>query len=277
MSAWLLLLAAPLLGGLVYGAERMVRARMQNRQGPPLLQPFYDLFKLADKRPMVVHSFHAMLGVLHFFAVWFALAILLFGGDILMAVFIHLLASALLITAAFSAPSVYSQLGGFRELVTVLAYEPIYILAAVGLYLVQGSFMAGSAFSASEPSLWMLWPLFLALLIVMPAKLKKSPFDVSEAHQELIGGPEIEFSGIFYEALYTARWLEYIYAYLFLLLFTGANLWLGAGVVIGVFFLINLVDNATARITYPQMVRGIYATALPLAVGNLLYLSLGGA
>jgi len=45
----LLILFAPLLGGLVYGFERIIRARMQRRTGPPLLQPFYDFLKLADK------------------------------------------------------------------------------------------------------------------------------------------------------------------------------------------------------------------------------------
>jgi len=35
----LLILLAPLIGGLVYGFERIIKARMQRRIGPPLLQP----------------------------------------------------------------------------------------------------------------------------------------------------------------------------------------------------------------------------------------------
>ena len=33
----------PLLGGLMAGMDRKITARMQGRQGPPLLQPFYDV------------------------------------------------------------------------------------------------------------------------------------------------------------------------------------------------------------------------------------------
>ncbi|HWI60585.1 MAG TPA: NADH-quinone oxidoreductase subunit H, partial [Symbiobacteriaceae bacterium] len=40
-----LLLLAPLYAGLT----RKLRARLQNRQGPPILQPYFDLFKLLGK------------------------------------------------------------------------------------------------------------------------------------------------------------------------------------------------------------------------------------
>ena len=71
----LLILLAPVLGGLVYGFERIIKARMQRRIGPPLLQPFYDFLKLADKRQMIVHSAHAFLGIMHFVSLWVALAV----------------------------------------------------------------------------------------------------------------------------------------------------------------------------------------------------------
>ncbi|HTM92687.1 MAG TPA: NADH-quinone oxidoreductase subunit H, partial [Flavisolibacter sp.] len=95
----LLIVLAPAIGGLVYGFERVVKARMQRRVGPPLLQPFYDFFKLADKRRMIVHSTHAFLGIMHFFSLWFALAVLILGGDLILVIFLHLLSTALLILA----------------------------------------------------------------------------------------------------------------------------------------------------------------------------------
>ncbi len=39
------ILLAPLLGGLMSGIDRIISDRMQGRQGPPLLQPFYDIIK----------------------------------------------------------------------------------------------------------------------------------------------------------------------------------------------------------------------------------------
>ena len=62
----ILTLFAPILGGFIYGVERIVKARMQSRIGPPLMQPFYDFFKLMDKRPLMVHSLHAVMGVMYF-------------------------------------------------------------------------------------------------------------------------------------------------------------------------------------------------------------------
>ena len=93
----LLILLAPLIGGLVYGFERIIKARMQRRIGPPLLQPFYDFLKLADKRKMIVHSAHAFLGIMHFVSLWFALAVLLLGGDLILVIFLHLLSTSLII------------------------------------------------------------------------------------------------------------------------------------------------------------------------------------
>src|SRR5664279_4609608 len=92
----LLIVLAPFIGGLVYGFERIVKARMQRRIGPPLLQPFYDFLKLADKRKMIVHSTHAFLGIMHFVSLWFALAVLLLGGDLILVIFLHLLSTSLL-------------------------------------------------------------------------------------------------------------------------------------------------------------------------------------
>ena len=40
---------APILGGLTSGIDRKITARMQGRQGPPVLQPFYDVIKLLKK------------------------------------------------------------------------------------------------------------------------------------------------------------------------------------------------------------------------------------
>ena len=52
----LYILLAPVLGGLMEGLDRVVSARMQGRQGPPLLQPFYDVYKLLAKQTTVVNS-----------------------------------------------------------------------------------------------------------------------------------------------------------------------------------------------------------------------------
>jgi ech hydrogenase subunit B len=267
----LLVLFAPIIGGLVYGIERKVKARMQNRIGPPILQPFYDFFKLADKRAMIVHSAHAFFGIMHFVSLWFALGVLIFGGDLILVIFLHLLSTALLILGGFSTRSVFSHLGANRSAISALAYEPVLIIIAVSIFMITGSFNVSSIFDGfSQPLLYKLPLAFIALLMILPIKLKKSPFDVAEGHQEIVGGVEIEYSGIFYEFLYTAKWLDYVFCYALVFLFAGNNYILGAVLVIGTFLYINALDNSTARVNYKQMLRFALAVALPIAFINLV-------
>ena len=266
----LLIILAPLIGGLVYGFERIVKARMQRRIGPPVLQPFYDFLKLADKRKMIIHSAHAFLGIMHFVSLWFALGVLLLGGDLILVIFLHLLSTALLILAAYSTRSIFSHLGANRTAISILAYEPVLIIIAVSIFILTGSFDAAAAFQSEQPLLYKMPLAFIALLLVLPIKLKKSPFDVAEAHQELTGGVELEFSGIFYEAVYTAKWLDFVFCYALVYLFAGNNMLLGAGLIVFTFFYLNALDNSTARVSYKQMLRFSLTVSFSLAFINLL-------
>jgi ech hydrogenase subunit B len=266
----LLVVLAPIIGGLVYGIERKVKARMQRRIGPPVLQPFYDFMKLAGKRSMIVHSAHAFFGIMHFVSLWFALGVLIFGGDLILVIFLHLLSTALLILGGFSTRSIFSHLGANRSAISALAYEPVLIIIAISIYMVTGSFEVSSIFDQTAPLLYKLPLAFIALLMILPIKLKKSPFDVAEGHQEVVGGAEIEYSGIFFEFLYTAKWLDYVFCYALVYLFGASNPIIGAALVVGTFFYINLLDNSTARVNYKQMLRFALAVALPIAFINLL-------
>ena len=64
------LIFAPVVCGLLAGFDRIITARMQGRFGPPLLQPFYDVFKLFEKENLGIgkffHSFYLMcLSLIH--------------------------------------------------------------------------------------------------------------------------------------------------------------------------------------------------------------------
>ncbi|MDX1295067.1 MAG: NADH-quinone oxidoreductase subunit H, partial [Sulfurimonadaceae bacterium] len=87
-------------------------------------------------------------------------------------------------------------------------------------------------------------------------------------------GVEVEYSGLFYEFLYMARFMEYLFIYSFVYLFGGASHWLGAALVILAFFAVNLVDNATARVRTDQMLGIVYKLAMVLAVINIVWILL---
>ena len=267
-------LFAPIFGGVVYGIERVVKARMQSRQGPPLLQPFYDFFKLMDKRAIMIHSFHALMGIMYFITEWFALAVLILGNDLLIAVFFHVIAVLALVIGASSVRSPYSVLGALRELMHMISYEPLMVLLVVALFLVTGSFNIIDVLSYEGYPILKLPLVFFAFLLTIPMMLHKSPFDIAEAHQEIIGGPEIEYSGPFYEAVYTGKWIEYVYVFTFVFLFGGSHYWLGALLVIFAFLFVNLIDNSTARLDFRKMVKFAWFVLIPLASINVILLAL---
>jgi len=270
----IIVLLAPIIGALIYGLERVVKAKMQNRKGPPLLQPFYDLFKLMDKKNYIVSSSHALLALFHLIAVWISFALFVFGVDLILIIFMHLLSNILLIVAAFSVNSIYSHMGANRELIAALCYEPILILCAVGFFMLTGSFEVGVIFESDKTLLFYLPLLFITFMFAMLVKLKKSPFDFTEAHQEIIGGAEIEYGGIFFEALYTAKVIDYLFIFSFLYLFASNSILIGAILVIFAFFAMLLIDNSTARLSYIQSVKIAFFIMIPLASINLLILKL---
>ncbi|MDD2697647.1 MAG: NADH-quinone oxidoreductase subunit H [Arcobacteraceae bacterium] len=269
MIEYLLIALTPLFGGLIYGVQRVVKARMQNRVGPPILQPFYDMFKLLDKEVMIINNYHIIFAIMHLLTLWIVVAFVILGKSLLYVIFLHLLSSIFVVLAGYSVKSIYSHMGSNRELLSIVAYEPILILVAVGFYMVNGSFDIETI--RSNPStIASMIALFVAFLLTMPIKLKLSPFDATEAHQEIVGGVEVEYSGVFFEILYMAKWIEYVFIYLLLILFAGDNYFIAFGLFAIVFLALNLVDNATARVRIDSLVKIVLGFGLFLSIVNLI-------
>ena len=137
--AGLYLLLAPVPGGLIAGIDRKVTARMQGRVGPPLLQPFYDVAKLFEKENLVVTASQNffVLSYLVFMAVTGAL--FFSGGDMLLVIFAFTLSHIFLVLGAYASYSPYRHIGAERECLQIIAYEPMIILTAVGMFMVTRS------------------------------------------------------------------------------------------------------------------------------------------
>ncbi|MCK4400163.1 NADH-quinone oxidoreductase subunit H, partial [Candidatus Bathyarchaeota archaeon] len=124
----LYVLAAPLIGGLIVGLDRKITARMQSRVGPPLLQPFYDVIKLWGKEPFISSRMQPILATGYLVFAFTGLALLALGEDLLHILFTLTLADMCLVVSAYNSESPYSNLGGRRELLAMLSYEPIMVL-----------------------------------------------------------------------------------------------------------------------------------------------------
>jgi len=270
------LVAAPLLGGLLAGVDRIVTARMQSRLGPPIWQPFYDVWKLWQKENVVVrrsqnyYIFFFLLFVIFTGALFFA------GFDLLLVVFALTLAGIFFVLAAYKTSSPYSFIGAERELIQIMAYEPMVLLTAVGMYLATGSFYVHDIAGRSTSLIWTLPGVFLGFLFVLIIKFRKSPFDLSlshHAHQELVRGITTEFSGGALAIIEVAHWFENVLLLSWVYLFFTASPVLGVAAALAVYLLLILVDNTFARLKWQIALKSAWVATMLLGFGNIVALS----
>ena len=126
------LVLAPFVGGLLAGLDRKISARMQGRFGPPILQPFYDVSKLRQKEGITVNKVQDFYMGAFFFFIILTGAFFFAGGDLLLVIFTLTTASVFLIVAAYSSNSPYAEVGAERELLSMMAYEPMVLLVIIG-------------------------------------------------------------------------------------------------------------------------------------------------
>lgn len=273
------LVLAPFVGGLVAGIDRKLSARMQGRVGPPILQPFYDFLKLIEKENITVNK------VQDFYVMGFIFFVVVTGGlffagqSLLLIVFTLTLASVFLIVAAFSSNSPFSQIGAERELLQMLAYEPMVLFMTVGFYMCCGSFEIKDIMVAGVFPLPYLAGIFAGYVFVLTIKFRKSPFDLSmshHAHQELVAGLKTEFSGKTLALLELAHWYENIFLLGFVFLFfANGTLWgaaVGVAVCLLTYFLEIVIDNSFARMKWQVAINSAWIVALVLGTVNLFIL-----
>ena len=273
------LILAPVIGGLLAGIDRVISARMQGRHGPSVFQPFYDFFKLLEKEPITVNN------VQDFYIACFLLFIVVtgfffFAGmDLLLVIFTLSLASTFLIISAFSSNSAYPQMGAERELLQMMAYEPMVLITAIGFYLYSGSFNVADIIHNSKMSFPYMIGIFAGFLFILTIKMRKSPFDLSmshHAHQELVAGLKTEFSGKTLAMVEIAHWYENIFLLGFVFLFfangTIAGTVIGIVVCLVTYFFETFIDNNFARMKWNVALNSSWLVAITLGMINIVVL-----
>jgi len=266
---------APIVGGLLFGIDRRITARLQGRFGPPIMQPFYDFFKLLGKESIAVSKMQFVWIYSYLVLMIASLVCLVLQSDFLVLVFLLGFAGVSLVLGGFSTKSPYSHFGANRELLQILAYEPVLLLLAIGIYAQNGTFMVSTILSRQEPLLLSLWPLFIAVLYVLTIKMRKSPFDLAtshHAHQEIVKGITTEYSGSYLALYHLAEWYEIVLVLGVIVLFWANPIWIGLLIAFAAFLLELVVDNITARMTARWMVRLSWSVGLILGIINIAYL-----
>ena len=263
------------LGCLLQGADRIVSARMQGRKGPSIWQPYYDVRKLLEKDPAGSAHATTMLCGQSLLCAVVAGAAFFAGGNFLLVVFMITLSSLLFVLASYTSPSPFAQIGAQREVLQVMAYEPMVLFVAVGIYLASGSFEVSALFDRNV-ALVVLQPLiFLGFLFVLTIKLRKSPFDLSvahHAHQELVRGATTEMSGRTLALVEVTHWYENVlflgWVGMFVVTANPLSVVLAVVVALVVWLLEIWIDNNFARVKWQVMLKGAWGVALVASVVN---------
>ena len=273
----LYLVLAPFLGGLLAGVDRILTARMQGRKGPPLLQPFYDVKKLFAKQIVIVNHVQNFLVFGFLIFVVFTGALFFSGGDILLVFFALTLAGIFFIMSASSANSPYSSMGAQRELMQMMAYEPMILLVAIGMYVASGSFSVAEIIRSSTMPIVYLPGVFIGYLFILEIKFRKSPFDLStshHAHQEMVKGLTTEISGNILATVEIAHWYENIFLLGVVgLFFLNSSWWsalIAVAVCVAVYFLEVFTDLVFPRVKWQTMLKAAWIVTLVAGVLNLV-------
>ena len=206
----LVIAVAPLLTGVV----RATKARLTRRRGPPLVQPYRDLVRLARKEAIVADSaswLFRFVPYLVFAATWVAAALvptfatgLLFSWSADLIVIIALLGAArfFLALAGLDVGTSFGGLGSSREALFGALAEPAMIVIVFSLALIAGSTQLSTvaAYMASGVAglRVTLGMALVALIIVALAENGRIPVDNPATHLELTMVHEamiLEYSG----------------------------------------------------------------------------------
>ena len=281
ISGIIYIIIAPILGGLLQGIDRKLTARMQGRIGPSILQPFYDVKKLFSKEVIVVNRAEKFFLVFYLIFMVFTGVIFFSGGDILLVTFAFTLTSIFLVIGAYSTNSPFSTIGAERELLQMMAYEPMVLLTAIGFYLARGTFNVSDIIVGRLPAIAYLPGIFIGFVFILTIKFRKSPFDLSSshhAHQEIVKGVTTEFAGPTLALVEVAEWYENVLLYGFVYIFFRYNSALSSIVAllicVAVYLLEILIDNTFSRVKWQSLLSSSWIITGTIGFTNILILSL---
>ena len=207
------------VGMLLCGLDRKLVARMQKRVGPPILQPFYDFFKLLGKETIIpaaanrtVYLLAPLLGLAALITIQLLIPVFRFTAfsgvaDVIVILYLLLIPALATIMGAAASGSPYAGVGLSREMVTILACELPLLMVLLAVAKSVGNAMGtGLCFSLSEIAAYQsahgslllrpsMIPAALAFLLVIPGETGSHPFDAAEAETEICEGMLAEYSG----------------------------------------------------------------------------------
>jgi NADH-quinone oxidoreductase subunit H len=251
--------------------ERKSVALMQERVGPPFMQPFWDFVKLLGKstppRPGISGALMRAWPLIAVAAAAGAVGLLPvlpaaggFEGDLILLLALLEVPSICIIAAGFSSRSIFAEIGSAREAALSLSYNIVFLLAVISIAAAQHTFRLEAL--AQMPSSPLRWLGILAILICLPAKLHLNPFSLPNAEQEIYAGPMTEYAGPELAMWELAHGLEWVAGTGLVATLTAPHLpssWAAAALFVALSILVVLIVStvaaATARLAIDTSVR----------------------
>src|SRR5699024_8711125 len=212
-------------------AERRVSAFIQNRLGPNrvgpvgLFQPLADVVKLLLKEDVTpaqgFKTIHAIAPMLPVITALMSAAVIPFGDglyitDINAGVLYILAVNSLgvygVTLGGWASNSKYSLLGGLRAAAQMISYELPMGMAIASCILFVGSLSMIDVVN-SQVYWWNIFrnPVGAVIFIVAAfAEANRTPFDIVEAEQELVGGFHTEYSSMKFGMFFLAEYMHVV-------------------------------------------------------------------
>ncbi len=212
-------------------AERRIAAAIQNRLGPNrvgpfgLLQPIADVVKLLLKEDVTpakgFKTIHAIAPVIPVVTALMTVAVIPFGDglyatDINAGVLYLLAVNSLgvygVTLGGWASNSKYSLLGGLRAAAQMISYELPLGMALASCILFSGSLSMIDVVNSQET--W--WNIFrnpigaIIFVVAAFAEANRTPFDLVEAEQELVGGFHTEYSSMKFGMFFLAEYMHVV-------------------------------------------------------------------
>ncbi|MBB6283893.1 respiratory chain complex I subunit 1 family protein [Geobacillus subterraneus] len=204
-----------LLAPFIQGVIKKTKARMQNRIGPSVWQPYYDLMKFMKKDAVLsVHSsWISIITPYIVFASIVAAGLFIptymmdngwsFIGDAILIVYLFGVARFFTALSALDAGGSFGGMGSSREMALSAIAEPALLLAMFAVCLSGGTMRLPDLVASLINSEWNWFSppyglAFFAMLIVLIAETGRIPVDNPDTHLELTmvhEGMLLEYSG----------------------------------------------------------------------------------
>ncbi len=207
------LLFAAVVSLLYIGFDRKVGARMQNRIGPPITQEFYDFGKLMTKEDITPKASQPFIfNVAPLFALGSVVTVMLLlpvnavqpalvaTADLIVIIYLLNIPAISMMVGGYSSGSPFGSTGAGRYVVQLFGYELVFILAILAVVARAGSLGLANVTAYQAQNGWLIFdfrllPALIAIIIGAQGKLLRTPFDIPEAHTEIVAGPLTEYSG----------------------------------------------------------------------------------